>query len=139
MIREVIDLTKNAWVKRHGDLTVFGTWYNDREDGWLPCLVILPTFRPATPCVVMMDLSWIWSEEAGDPAWAADVSSGFAESLGLSPDKKTCIRIAMIIRDHLGDLLTIPPRPADAMQIVADAIVKTQDGKERHAEIMGNV
>jgi len=139
LIRPVIDLTKNHWTKAHGDLTVYGTWFYDKDDGWVPCLVILPTFRQGTPCIVSMDLSWIWSEEHGDPEYAAETATAFAVGLGLPPVARSCFRIASMIRDHLGDLLSIPPRPADDQIVVAEALVSEQDGKQRYAEIKEDV
>jgi hypothetical protein len=142
LIRPALDLTRNAWRQQHGDIVAIGTWWLADSEGSYPCMVLIPAFgRPDHPCVVSVDLAWIWSEEAGSPEFAMETAMSFAMSLGMAPDFKNCTRIAGIIRDHLGDLLSIKPRPADAddIKVVADAILTSPDGKERHAEIKDSV
>jgi hypothetical protein len=140
LIRPVIDLTVSAWVKQHGDLTCFGTWFldTDGEAPW-PCMVIVPTHKSMShsyvPCIVSLDLAWIWSEENGDPEFAMATALSFARSLGLTTDWKNVNRIASIIRDHLGDLLRIGARPDNLKKIVADVLMKAENGKERTAEV----
>ena len=141
VIRQALDLTRNAWVKKHGDITVYGTWWNDEHDGWLPCMALVPTFRQEriTPCVVTMDLAWIWSEEEGSMAFAVETALDFAETLGLPPDQKSVIRVASLIRDHLGDMISIPPRPVNDNEIVVADGFATINGKTHHAEIKSDV
>lgn len=138
IIRPALDLTKYHARQRHGDVTVYLTWWRDPDDGWVPVLVLVPSFSRLSdyqPCVVTVDLAWIWSEEHGNPRFAAQTAASFCVSLGFSPTPKKAIRIASIIRDHLDDLLKIPPRPRDDYQVVADAIMKAESGRERHVEI----
>lgn len=145
VIRPALDLSRYAWTQRHGDLTVYGTWWYDNDDNqWVPCLVIVPTFsvisnERVTPCVVTLDLAWIWSEEEGSPRFAAETAASFCDSLGMAVNPKNAIRVAGIIRDHLEDLIKrIPPRPPQNA-VVADAIVTNAAGRERHAEIREDV
>jgi len=144
VIRQVLDLTKSHFRQEHGDITVYGTWWlGDKEGAW-PCLVLVPTFRvllpTCAPCVVSLDLAWIWSEEHGSPEFAADTAMSFAQSLGLGTEPRNVFRVAGIIRDHIGDLLTIPPRPTVEQQAVGDILITDkQSGKTRHAEIKDDV
>lgn len=141
LIRPCLDLTRYAWRHTHGDVEVFGSWQFDPDDGPVPCMVLVPAHRALhasfKPCVVSLDLAWIWSEEQGNPEFAAEVAAEFAEALGIGFSVRNAIRIAGIIRDHLGDLLSIPPRPRteDYEKVVADVLATNADGKERHAEI----
>lgn len=147
LITPVLDLTTYAFRQQHGDITVYGTWWlgdKDKEGYW-PCLVIVPTYRTFSesyaPCVVTLDLAWIWSEEHGSPEFAAETAMSFAQSLGMVPDKRTCFRIASIIREHLEDLIKrIGPRPTDHQAVVADILITDkQSGRERHTEIKDDV
>ncbi|BBZ94313.1 hypothetical protein BRDID11004_47840 [Bradyrhizobium diazoefficiens] len=149
VIRPALDLTKYAFRQQHGDITVLGTWWlgdKDRAEGYWPCLVLVPTFRMMigdsyVPCVVTLDLAWIWSEEHGDPAFALDTAMSFAQSLGLEVSRHTCFRILSIIRDHIEDLIKrIPPRPTSHQDFVADILITDKTtGRERHAEIKDDV
>jgi len=141
IIRPALDLTKYAFRQQHGDITVFGTWWLDEDDGWVPCLALVPTFRMGhdgyMPAVVPMDHAWAWSEESGDPRYAAVTSAKFAAGLGFPVDHFSCFRIASIIREHLEDSIKrIPPRPTDHQSVAADVLlIDKSTGRERHAEI----
>jgi hypothetical protein len=149
IIRPALDLTKYAFKQAHGDITVFGTWWlgdKDKAEGYWPCLVLVPTFRmfdtySYQPCVVTLDLAWIWSEEQGSPEFAAETAMSFANSLGMTVDGDTCFRIASMIRDHLEDLIKrIPPRPTSHQDVVADILITDKNtGRQRHAEIKDDV
>ena len=66
------------------------------------------------PCVILQDRAWIWAEETGDPAEAAQTLALFAPYLGLDlNDARACIRLMFFINDLLGDLLHIPPYTPD--------------------------
>ncbi len=116
------------WRQRHGDLEVLGTWFGTGEDAE-PCIVILPRIRragrTAVPCIVRLSNSWIYAEEEyGSAQEAAKVEAvkarataveamQIAEALGLNPfDQSHCFRVTSLIRDHLGDLLNMPPKPS---------------------------
>ncbi|TDW63110.1 hypothetical protein EDF57_10665 [Novosphingobium sp. PhB55] len=134
-----LDLTRYHSRQRHGDLDVFMTWFGDRLD---PVLVLVPAFieghENVTPCVVPQSTAWMWSEAIGDGAHCARTSHIFCKHLRLEPDPMTCIRITSIIRDHIGDLLSIPPAPFER-EVVADAIRIDSNGKEHHTEVTDRV
>ncbi|HWL29586.1 MAG TPA: hypothetical protein VNQ97_11835 [Burkholderiaceae bacterium] len=136
-----LDLTVYHRVRQHGDITAYQTWFGPEQR---PALVLIPTYRQhhekTTPCVVPLENAWKWDETVGDPQDCARTCVQFAAHLGLSyTSTLTCIRIASIIRDTLGELITIPPRPGAGSIIVADAIVTDSNGRERHFEITDNV
>lgn len=123
----------------HGDITVYITWTLHDER---PCIVLLPSFVPIDsdhliPCIVPMELAWIWDETTGDPAHCAHSSFQFAQALGFNEyNPQKLIEIASIIRSHLGDLLTVPPFPLSEKQVVADALLTDiNTGKTREAEV----
>ena len=131
-----LDLTRCAFERKHGPLTVFGTWFGRRRK---PALVLLRTDwvgKPGvTPCVVPLKTAWEWSEEIGDPRHAARVSAYFAPLLGLSDDMQSAMLVTAAVRNHLGDLLAMPPTPV-AKVVVADAVLTDESGRKRHAEIV---
>ena len=134
-----LDLTRYHGRYQHGDLTVFLTWFgNDLS----PCLVLVPSFyeghERVTPCVVLQRNAWLWSEAVGDGAHCARTSAQFCDHLRLNPTPTNTIRVSSIIRDHLTDLLSIPPAPFETV-VVADAIRRDSDGTERHSEIKDRV
>ena len=140
MIRYALDLTK-YWSKRqHGDITSYLSWFGPEQR---PALVLIPTYRQSvqktTPCVVPLDHAWKWDERLGDPEGCARTCMEFAGHLGLDPlSKITCMRICSIIRDSLGDLVSIPPKPTERT-VAADAIITDASGRQRHAEIIDHV
>ncbi|MFK4259049.1 hypothetical protein [Agrobacterium tumefaciens] len=135
-----LDLTKRVWTKRRGGIIAIGTWLR-LEQRFRPCMVIIPADREyddrLMPCVVTIDKAWIWSEDVGDPIQAAHTAHQFAEILGLaSHDKRTVIRLAMFIQDHLGDLLSIPPYQNPDQQTVAEITMRDPNtGRTVEAEI----
>ena len=141
-MKHALDLTK-YWERRtHGDITAFYTWLYTGED-YEPALVLVPTYRQhhekTTPCVVPLRNAWKWDEYLGDPAGCARTCYQFADFLGLNQlSAMTCQRIASIIRDGLGDLVSIPPKPTER-KVVADAIITDHNGRQRHAEVLDNV
>jgi len=138
----VLDLTRYAWKQRHGDLEAIGTWLLHR-DGPLPCLVLKPTSAQRhdqfIPCVVLQKNAWIWSEAIGDGAEAARTAYDFTCALGLSPhNASNIIRVASIIRDHIGDLLGIPPMPAER-EVVGEVTITDERGRVTEREITARV
>lgn len=118
MSRTALDLTRTAWTQKHRDLTAWGTWWLAEDSGPRPCIVLLPTdqtkWEHIKPCVVTLDEAWVWSEEIGDGARAAQIAFGFAQGLGLDAyEANNLLRIRSIIADHLGDLLTMAPLPEE--------------------------
>jgi hypothetical protein len=137
-----IDLARYHERFGHGDLTVFLTWCGDALS---PCLVIVPAFieghERVTPCVVPQRVAWVWSEAIGDGRHCALTSYLFCEQLRLNPSINNCMRVTSIIREHIGDLLAMPPATSLHFEraVVADAIRTDQDGKEHHSEVSDHV
>ena len=132
--RPDLDLTQRAWMQQHGDLTVYGSWFGPKLR---PCIAILPSYkrrRGYHPVVVLIDDAWQWEPRTGSPLYVQTVVPEMAQALGMEPTPALCARIANLINDHLGDLLTMPPKPAERIA-VADAIVTDQDGRETHKVI----
>lgn len=135
-MKPAIDLTKFAWRKQQGDITVYGTWYGDNLR---QCLVLVPSYRRKTPgqwgpVVVLVDDAHLWAVDTGAPFYVQQMAPKFARSLGFDPTPALCARIANLIDSHVGDLLTIPPKPAERV-VVADAFLIGEDGKTRHIEV----
>lgn len=132
-----LDLTEVQFERCYGDITVFGTWFGqDRK----PALVLVATNKIGSaeliPCVVPESQSWAWSEEIGDGAHCARISSLFALNLGFGFDAIKTMKIASVIRDCLGDLNKIPPKPKTDRLVVAEAIRTDHDGKQQASEII---
>ena len=122
MLRLALDLTRYHWRHERGDLVVYGSWWLADDSGPRPCLVLLPTRRQswekAKPAVVLIDQAWVWDEKIGDGARAARLASEFAIGLGLDErNPNTLIRIRSIIADHIGELLMMPPMPAEMRHV----------------------
>ncbi len=138
-----LDLTRYMAKHDIGDITAIMTWtmHNQR-----PCIVLIPTFVPThneriTPCIVPLDNAWIWDEVAGDGAHCANATYQFACSLGFNPTPRLLIRITSIIRELLGDLLSMPPMPRfyDPL-VVADAtLTNLETGKVTQSEVTEHV
>jgi hypothetical protein len=136
-----LDLNHTKSSRQFGDITAMFTWIGKDKT---PCVALVPTNligkRPIRPCVIPMTSSWAWAEETGDGAHCARQSMIFAECLGLNPaNVNDVMRVTSIIRECLGDLLAMPPKPTERV-VVADAIrVDHDSGKEHHSEIVENV
>jgi hypothetical protein len=146
-MRPALDLTRYHARYRHGDLTVYLTWWLASDAGPRPCLVLIPThaqsYERATPCIVPLPQAWIWSE-IGDGAYAARTAFAFAEALGLDPGNvNNVIRVRSIIVDHLGDLLSIPPMPNDMREaiVLGEAKVTDREGGNvvKHHEVVERI
>lgn len=140
-----LDLSKRHWQHTHGDITVIGTWLAI-EGAKRQCMVLLRSGDEksdhAQPCIVTIDQAWVWSEQVGDPRKSARLAFGFAQAMRLNEhNPKTIIRIATIIHDHLGDLLTIPPyTETDLAPVVADMTITNRDsGRVLEAEVRDDV
>jgi hypothetical protein len=92
------------------------------------------------PCVVTMDRAWIWSEEVGDPRQAAQMTHAFVQALRMADNIKNVIALHLLIQDHLGDLLSIPPRPTLVGEAIAEVTVtERQSGKSHEVELTADV
>lgn len=132
-VKHDLDLTQTHFSQQHGDLTVLGAWFG--ED-LRQCLAIIPTYRRRgfAPVVVLLDDAYLWAAEAGSPFYVQQEAPKMAEALGFDPTPAVCARIANTINDHLGDLLLMPPKPAERY-VAADATMIDHNGKERHFEV----
>ena len=134
-----LDLTQTHFERRFGDITAFGTWHGKHHR---PALVLVATndigSERLTPCIVEIDQMWLWDEHAGDGAYCARWSARFAEAMGFGFDTMKIMKITSIIRENIGDLNHIPPKPTEAV-VVADAIRTDEYGREHHSEIVENV
>lgn len=107
-----------------GDVMVWLTWVRIR-DRHEPCIVLTPNIAQVSherviPCIVPLANAWLWSEEAGDENHALTMAAVFAANLGFNPmNHKNAFKIAGIIREYIGDLISIPPRPADLQRVTA--------------------
>ncbi len=137
-----LDLSRYHFRRRKGDLTVLGTWLRTDED-WRPCLAIVRTGEEAddrtVPCVITIDKAWIWTEEVGDIVIAAHTTAGFLDALRMTPDNRNILRILSIVRDSLGDLVTMPPFQAHETYVAAEITVRAPDGSVKEAEVVEDV
>jgi len=139
--RIVLDLTKHHFCRKAGDLTVYGSWYGEQNR---PCLVLVPAnhsdANSYAPFIVPIDNAWIWSEEVGVPALQVESASNACRALGMDfLNRFTLLKILCAIRDNMGDLLKMPPKPTESV-IVADAFrTDHATGKVKHIEIAERV
>lgn len=137
-----LDLSVCHFAQKHGDITAIGTWFG--TESRRPCLVLVKTNaiisnERSAPCVIPLDNAWWWAEETGgiDIREQARTCMLFAEALGLNPHNKVSVmRVASIIRDHIGDLIRMPVAPTHDLKVVADLVYKDHvTGEEIHKEV----
>lgn len=126
-----IDLSRRHFSRQFGPLLLIGTWLRDPDAQWRPALVLIRSRDElngaAIPCVVPLDTAWIWSEEIGNPEIAARATFDFAKHLHMDDDMpRSAYKIATIIRDHLDDLVAIPPLPPGERdeRVVAEGVIR---------------
>lgn len=140
----VLDLSKRHFLRRKGILTAIGTWLLVGDD-YRPCLAIVRTgeeFADFTiPCVVTLDRAWIWSEEVGDEILAGHDAGRFMHALRLDGgDERQILRLLSIIRDNLGDLISMPPYEAQDLAVIAEMeIINRTTGRTREVEVRADV
>ncbi|AMM84122.1 hypothetical protein [Martelella sp. AD-3] len=143
MIQHAIDLSHYHFQKRRGELALYGTWYADKAR---PCLVVVPANRigheRCRPLVVTIDDAWQWNPDDPDamPETNAAMVQQFLDLNGMDfSNMRASMRVVSLIHDHLGDLLSIPPKQA-LVRVVADVLkVEHDTGKETRAEIIDRV
>lgn len=132
-----IDLKRCQRDPRHiGDLSVYFTWiFNEDQEADEPCLVIIPRYQRQgfKPCVVALSAAYKYN----DPRYLARISWEFLSLLGFAQTPSEGHKVASLIHDHLGDLLTMPPSPTTTI-IVADAFIGSGRDK-RSLEIVDYV
>lgn len=143
MTKHALDLTQNHFCKTRGDLTLYGTWFGEKNR---PCLVVVPTHRQSyltcRPMVIEVDDAWKWNPDDPDamPEVNALMVQSFLDQNSMDfANGFTCMRVVSLIHDHLGDLLSIPPKPTTEI-VVGDAIQTDHDtGKVTTREIIERV
>lgn len=141
----VLDIShdRRHFTRRLGDITVIGTWLMQTAR---PALVLVPTHAKlghdtVRPCIVPLEQAWLWDEHMGDGRHCAVMTYQFATAMGFNPfQPETLVRITSAIREHLGDLLTMPQQPDFEQRVVAE-VTKTDrnTGKTQEAEILSDV
>lgn len=131
--KPAIDLTRYAFTRDVGDLSIFGTWlYNDDQEDTEPCLVVIPKYRSVgfKPVVVALSAAYRYN----NPRYLAHAASAFAQSLGYENDLTQARKVATLIHDHLLELLNMPLDPTEAT--VIGEVTIDQGGKKRTIEVM---
>lgn len=130
--KPAIDLSRHAFIREIGDLTLFGTWlYNDDQEDTEPCLVLIPRYRTAgfKPAVIALSAAFRYN----NPRYLARASAIFAKNLGFE-DMATANKIANLIYDHLDDLLTMPVDPTIA-HVIGEASLDV-GGRKSTVEVL---
>lgn len=129
-----IDLTRHAFKRDLGDLTIFGTWiYNEDQEDTEPALVVIPRYRlnGMVPCCVALSAAYRYN----DPRYLARASRTFAEKLGFDDSMTTTHKIASLIHDHLLDLINMPVDPSQAI-VIGEASVDLGNGRKETVEFV---
>lgn len=137
-----LDLSRYHFRRHKGEITIYGTWCRTRDD-WTPCLVLIRTGEEARditiPCIVTLDKAWVWDEHVGNMAAAARTTAAFIDALRMSPNKRDILRVLGIIREHLGDLLRIPPYQPAEQEVIAEVTARGSDGRVLEVELTDDV
>jgi hypothetical protein len=132
--RHAIDLSRFAFKRDLGDVTIYGSWlYNEDQEDTEPCLVLTPRYRFSgmTPCCIALSAAFRYNE----PRYLVHASAQFAKNMGFADSMTTTHKIAMVIHDHLGDLLNMPVDPVQEI-VVGEASVDLGNGKKRTVEFL---
>lgn len=130
--KPAIDLTRHAFKRELGDLAIYGTWLmNEDQEDTEPCLVIIPRYRTYgfKPAVIALSAAFRYN----DPRHTATAAAIFARNLGFD-DMASANKIANLIFDHLGDLVTMPNDPSVA-NVIGEASFDL-GGNRRTVEIL---
>ena len=131
--RPAIDLTRYAFTRDVGDLSIYGTWlYNEDQEDTEPCLVVIPRYRSTgfKPVVIALSAAYRYN----NPRYLAHVASAFAQSLGFEDSLSQARKVATLIHDNLLDLLTMPVDPSEAT--VIGEVTIDQGGRKRTIEVL---
>ena len=136
-----IDLAQRHFTHRRHEILAIGTWLH--VDGQVrPAMALVrdgAEWHDLTrPFIVTGDTAWRWSETIGDPAFAARQCFLACQCLRLSVDQRNIFKIATLIHDLLGDLLSIPPFPPGGPRkaVIGELTVRNrQTGAEHHVEL----
>lgn len=134
--QHAIDLTRYTFKREVGELAIYGSWvYNEDQENHEPALIVINGLNPKRfkPCVVALSAAYKYNE----PVYMAHVAKEFVHLLGLQDSMTMAFKVAQLIEDSLGDLLTMPPNPTDKI-VVADGTIGTGLAK-RGFEIVDHV
>jgi hypothetical protein len=145
-----LNLNVFAWRKRRGPVEMFGTWFRDPGEpmrGPQPCIAMVPAVRhrsrPIAPVIIPTDSAFKYAEDGADKQTAEDaalLAMHFCAPLGLSLDRKNVLWLLSFIRDHVGDLVQMPPRPPVNQYVGADLLITDHEtGQTTEAEILDDV
>lgn len=137
MSGHILDLTKYAFVRRLGDITVYGTWVGPSVDESEPCLVLVPTHRinnrgSYIPAVIALSAAYKYD----DPHYLLQAAIQYNRDLGFEDSASHVHKVASVIYDHLQDLIELPPRPVENVRVGAEAIITEESGRKHYAEIL---
>jgi hypothetical protein len=132
-----LDLTRYAWVKQKGDITIYGTWFGPSISESEPCLVLVPTYRRTNhetvrPCVVALSSAYKYD----DPRYLLNAAMRLTQFLGLTDSMQSTMKVADAIFDHLDDLVHLPERPSYGQAVGADAVITDDQGRSFEFEIL---
>lgn len=137
-----LDLSKTHATFLHGDLTVILTWLQHNRR---PALVLVPTYAllnpdNVTPCIVPLDMAYMWDEHTGDGRHCATTTAIFMANLGMPPNPRLAFRVTDLIREHLGDLLSCPPMPAvEQVEVAFATLTNSETGQVTQSGITEDV
>lgn len=138
MERHILDLNQQHDQKVDGELTIIFTWLGETVAESEPCVVLIPTYRVLAPghykpCVIPLSSAWKYNE----PEYLWQSAQSIANILGLGAS--ATFKVADAIQNALLALIKVPPKPVTATEVVADATLTDESGKQVHAEIIEEV
>jgi hypothetical protein len=120
------------WRSKAG-MHIVGTWvWQEADRKYEPAIVLLHagrplSFRSQVPVVIPLSRAWVWAAhgDVGDPAHVVkEIMTALAAGYlpGDPTSKADYLRILDAVNTHLPDLISMPPRPADAARrrVIAD-------------------
>jgi hypothetical protein len=133
MSQPAIDLSRYHFARTVGDLAIWGTWlWNEDQEDTEPCLVILPAYRNgAKPIAIALSAAFKYN----NPRYAVHACRAHCASLGFEDSMTKVHAIASLIFDHLGDLLSMPEDPQQAV-VVGEASVDLGNGRKTTVELL---
>lgn len=140
-----IDLRQRHFVHRRAEILMIGTWL--RVNGTTrPCIALVRDGAEyddlCRPYIITMDRAWVWSEDVGDPASAAQQCFSICQCLRLTPDQANIFKIVGFVHDFLGDLISMPPFPpvaAPQAAAIAEVTVRNRATGEEHEVVLRDV
>jgi hypothetical protein len=115
-----------SFVHRQGDFCIGGRWIptGDPDAPPEPALVIWERLavRPVS-CIIALSVACKYA----DPRYLLEAAVTMANAMHLAVTQSTIFRIADMVRDHLPDLINIPPAPVIGTNFLAE-VTTTVDG-----------